>query len=127
MSARLCQRTDARPSPADWDDDDPMTLVEAVEVFGRRYPAKVSTLRSEIHRGRLTASYVGGAYWVTPASLKALFQCPVKPKAHGSTSGRAVPTPAQGGLSLTAGLSETERLSVARAAALSAWGMQSKS
>ena len=122
MSARLQHRS----QPADWDDDDPMTLVEAVEVFGERYPAKVSTLRNEIHRGRLTASYVGGAYWVTPASLRALFQCPVKPKARGSISGKAAPTPAPASRSLTGGLSETERLSAARAAALRAWGMQSR-
>lgn len=120
-------RAARRPDPGDWDDDDPMTLGEAVAVFRERYPVHVSTLRSEIHRGRLTASYVGGAYWVTPASLKALFQCPVKPKVHGSTSEKAVRTPAPARASPTAGLSGTERLSAARAAALSAWGMQSRS
>ena len=126
MTARLFQRTDARPDPSDWDDDDPMTLVEAVAVFGHRYPLKVSTLRSEIHRGRLTASHVGGAYWITPASLKALFQCHVKPKAPGSISERVAQTAGRASGSRIAGSSVTERTNKAQAAALSAWGMRSE-
>lgn len=123
MTAANDNRLAARPDPGDWDDDDPMTLVEAVKVFGRRYPIRVSTMRSEIHRGRLTASFVGGAFWVTPASLKALFQCPVKPKAPVSISGAAGRTPEPARRSPTAGSSVTERTSAAQAAALSAWGM----
>lgn len=109
MSAANDNRLAQRPSPADWDDDDPMTLVEAVAVFGDRYPLKASTMRSEIHRGRLKASFVGGAFWVTPASLKALFQCPVSPKAQGSTSGAVARTAAPASRYPTAGPSRLRR------------------
>lgn len=121
-----CSRAATRPDPADWDDDDPMTIAEVIAVFGDRYPVRPATLRSEIHRGRLTASFVRGAFWITPANLKALFQCPVKPKAQGSTSERGGQTPVQARRSPTGGLSETERMSAARATALSAWGMQNR-
>ena len=122
MSAAPKHRTDARPDPDDWSDDDPMTLIEFATVFSLTYPITVSAMRTEIGRGRLAASMIGGAYYVTPASVRALFLCPVSPKARASTSAKGGPTPAPGRPSRTGGSSETERLRSAQAAALSAWG-----
>ncbi|MNY22606.1 hypothetical protein D3C86_1562290 [compost metagenome] len=101
-----------------------MTLTEFVAVFGHRFPITVSAMRTEIGRGRLTASMIGGSYYVTPASVKALFQCPVNPKARASTSEKDGSTPAAARRSRTAGSSETGRLKSAQAAALSVWGRQ---
>jgi len=116
MSRRKIDRTEARPNPEDWADDDPMTLEEMAAVFSAKYPTTVSTLRLEIKRGRLTASKVSGAYWVTPANLKAFFSCPVAPKAPASISEKAAAKPAASP-SPIATSSETERLKSAQAAA----------
>lgn len=127
MSAKRKLRTDARPLPEDWQDDDPMTLVEFAAVFGAdaenpTYPLTVCTMRSEISKGRLTATFIGGTYYVTPSSVKARFKCHASPRGRGSTSGKGGSTPGQGKRSPTAGSSVTDRLKSAQAAALNAWG-----
>lgn len=104
-----------RPNPEDWADDDPLTLTEAVAVFSDKFPMTVSTLRTEIRRGRLTPAEVAGKHLVTPAQIKALFRCPVTPKAPASTFGQDGPKK----VSSPSGSSETERLRAAQAAALS--------
>ena len=93
-------RCHARPAPNDWDDDEPMTLVEAVEVFFADGPLTVSSLRSEIANGRLATAKVAGRYYVTPANLKALFEprillCPESQKAPAFTFARPGPTGGQ--------------------------------
>lgn len=117
MSARRQNRAGDRPAPEDWDDGDPMTLQEIVAVFSARYPCTVSTLRLEIGRERLTASFVGGAYYVTPANLKALFACPVPRKARASTFAKADVAPTEPS-SPTSGAYVTDRSRSAQAAAL---------
>ena len=124
MSAALRHRVDARPDPSDWGDDDPMTLNEFAQVFGSLYPVTVSAMRTEIGRGRLTATFVGGTYYVTPASVKALFKCHVSPRGRASTSGKGASTPEPAKRSPIDGSSLTERASAGRAAALSVWTKQ---
>lgn len=121
VSAR--SRASVRSSTSDWDDDDPMTLLEFAEVFGDQYPITVSAMRTEIGRGRLAASKVGGSYFVTPKKVKALFQCPAQPKVRGSISAGVEQTRAVANVSQTGGSSETDRLKSAQAAALNAWEM----
>lgn len=120
-------RTVDRPLPADWSDEDPMTLVEFATVFGADalhpvFPITVSGMRTEINRGRLTATFVGGSYFVTPSSVKALFKCHASPRGRGSTSAKDGSTTGAAKPSRTAGSSVTERVRSAQAAALSAWG-----
>ena len=119
VSAR--SRASIRASTSDWDDDDPMTLLEFAEVFGDQYPITVSAMRTEIGRGRLAASKVGGSYFVTPKKVKALFQCPAQPKVRGSISARVEQTRGVANASQTGGSSEMDRLKSAQAAALNAW------
>ena len=113
MPRSALARVERRPSPADWADDASMTLAEAAAVFGSDYPLTVSTLRTEIRRGRLTYAEVAGTFFVTPAAIRALFQpCLAKPKAPASTY--APPGPI--GRPKPSGSSETERAKSARAA-----------
>jgi hypothetical protein len=68
------------PRPADWADDDPMTLREAVAVFWPDGPLTVASLGGGVRKGRLTPAYVAGKQVVIPAQIGALFnrveECP---------------------------------------------------
>lgn len=111
---RKVLRSETRPSPAEWPDSAPMSLAEAVAVFGIELPITVSLLRTEIRAGRLAPARVAGKFFVTPDQLRALFQPRLAgPKTTASTSDRTEPkapsTP-----------SSTDRASAAQAAALAA-------
>lgn len=85
-------------------DDDTITLKDAAKHFG----FKLSTLRTEADRGRLTIYQIGNRYYTTPADIRAMVQqCRVAKKAPVSISIR----------SAKHGSSETERASSALAAA----------
>lgn len=110
-------RVAAKPRPEDWRDDDAMTLAEAVAVFYPQGPLTVSSLRTEIRKGRLLAVQVAGRLYVTPARLKGLFEPRADPwhvdqKAPGCILGKAAST---GGLT-TSGSSVTDRRKSAQAA-----------
>lgn len=110
-------RVAAKPRPEDWRDDDAMTLAEAVAVFYPQGPLTVSSLRTEIRKGRLLAAEVAGRLYVTPARLKGLFEPRTDPwlvdqKAPGSISGKVAPT----GGPTTSGSSVTDRKKSAQAA-----------
>lgn len=97
MSRDPLVRCHARPAPDDWTEDEPMTLVE---VFFANGPLTVSSLRTEIANGRLATAKVAGRYYVTPASLKALFEprilpCPESQKDPAFTFARQGPTGGQ--------------------------------
>jgi hypothetical protein len=53
VSAARKSRTDARPSPSDWADHDPMSLVEYVAVFSDEYPVTVSCLENGHPSGQI--------------------------------------------------------------------------
>lgn len=62
-------------------DNDPMTLDEAANRFG----LKVSTLRSEAKKGRLTIYKIGRKYYTSPNDIRRMVRaCRVDPKAHTS-------------------------------------------
>lgn len=104
-------RISARPRPEDWPADAAMRLEEAAAVFGLDYPITVSTLRTEIRKGRLTPAKVAGTFTITPAQIRDLYKpCPAEPKALASTSSSA---PA----ARPSGSSGMDRLSAAQAAA----------
>ena len=119
--ARHPARARQRPAPADWSEDAPMRLDEAVAVFGSDYPMTISTLRTEIRKGRLTPVEVAGKFFVTPSQIKALFQpCPPAPKAPASISARGGSTGELASAFRTSTSSATDRLNAAQAAARSA-------
>ncbi len=76
-----------------------MTLNEAVAVFYPSAPLTMSSLRTEIARGRLPAAKIAGRWFVTPANLRALFEprllpCPESQKDPAFTlTGCATPAP----------------------------------
>lgn len=85
-------------------DDDTITLKDAASHYGYT----VSTLRAEAGRGRLTIYKIGKRFYTTPADIKEMVkQCRVDQKGQGFTLIR-------GGNN---GLSETDRVSSALAAA----------
>jgi hypothetical protein len=60
-------------------DDDTITLKQAAEI----YSFKVSTLRAEHGKGRLTLYRIGNKDYTTPADIKEMVrQCRVDPKGH---------------------------------------------
>ena len=115
-------RAQQRPRPEQWATDEVMTLAEYAAVFWPAGPVTVSSLRTEIAKGRLTPARVRGLLWITPASVRALFQpeparaCPDVRKAPASTSAPAGSTPAPASRSPTSTTSETDRLRSAQAA-----------
>ena len=122
-------RVQRRPNPADWPDDEPMTLKEIIAVFYPDGPLTVASLRSSIAAGRLTPSFVAGKHFITPAQLRELFRpqpCPDAPKVRASTSAPAGSIPVRANPSPTSTTLGTERLRSARAAAQSALARLSK-
>ena len=73
--------------------DKMLRLREAAAALSPEGYVKVSTLRLEIARSRLTAMRIGKSYYVTPASLMEYKKkCLVSPKGHVSgSSGPATP------------------------------------
>jgi hypothetical protein len=112
-AARSLRRVEQRPDPALWAQDEPMTLQEYIAAFYPNGPLTVTSLRTEIHKGRLPISTVAGKHFVTPAAVAALFRpqsCHDKPKGRGSISGGGASTTEPAGPSPMSSTSETERL-----------------
>lgn len=85
-------------------DDDTITLKDAATHFG----FKVSALRTEADRGRLTIYKIGNRYYTTPADIREMVRkCRVEPKVRDFTLIR----------SASSGSSGTARASSALAAA----------
>ena len=84
----------------------PITLADACDLFPSS-KFKVSTLRAEAARGRLCIFRIGRRDYTTEASIREMVRkCQDAARHRGSTSTR----------SATSGLSETDRISSARAA-----------
>lgn len=63
-------RLQARPLPADWPEDEPMTLPEAVAVFWPDGPLTITSLRTAIRNGDLAFRKIAGKVFTTPRALK---------------------------------------------------------
>jgi hypothetical protein len=94
-------------------------LFSLAEAARRHFPCgtlKKSGLYSEIQKGRLKAVKIAGKLFVTDSDIQAMIEAArcepaVRPKAQGSISASAQDAPPSGS-------SETERASIAQAAAL---------
>lgn len=87
------------------------SLAEAVARFFPHGPLTVSSLRTEIRKGRLRVARVAGKYLVSESAIREMLEtCRVNEKPRDSTSERAAPTEAP------SGLSSTDRLRSAQAA-----------
>src|ERR1700730_9125827 len=84
-------RAKARPDPAQWDEDEVMTLIEAVEVFFPDGPLTLSSLRTAVAAGTLEIAKVAGKNLTTPRAIRKLVtpSClAAKPSRHDSGSER---------------------------------------
>lgn len=116
--ARRLARVELRPRPCAWADDEPMTLPEYIAVFYPNGPLTISSLRTEIAKGRLIPSAFAGKFFVTPGDIRALLStpCPVQPKAPASTYAKAVSIAAPAAQSQPSGSSEMDPGKLAQAA-----------
>jgi hypothetical protein len=101
------------------DDDEPMTLDAACKaVFNNAIGP--DTLRAEADRGRLVLEKIGRRYFVTRAAIREMRRkCQVDAPQKGQGSGSSLPASEPGAKTTPqSGSSGTDRLSIARAAAL---------
>ena len=77
-------RAKTRPSPAQWADDEVMTLVEAAAVFFPHGPLTLSSLRSAAPPERLKSRKVAGKDLTTPRAIRKL----VKPSCRAAKPNR---------------------------------------
>jgi hypothetical protein len=84
-------RAKARPDPAQWGEDEVMTLVEAAAVFFPEGPLTLSSLRRAAAAGTLEIAKVAGKDLTTPRAIRKLVKpsCrAAKPSRHDSGSER---------------------------------------
>ena len=87
------------------------SLAEAVARFFPHGPLTVSSLRTEIRKGRLRVALVAGKYLVSESAIREMLEkCRVTEKLPACSSGEPAPIVAPNGLS------ETDRLKSAQAA-----------
>jgi hypothetical protein len=85
-------RAKARPDPAQWGEDEVMTLIEAVAVFFPAGPLTLSSLRTAAAAGTLEIAKVAGKNLTTPRAIRKLVtpSClAAKPSRHDSGSEKA--------------------------------------
>ena len=78
-----------RPTPDLWRADEPMTLQEFIAVFYPLGPITVTSLRTEIAKGRLPVARVAGKYFVTRAAVMALLAPVTRSPAESEMAARA--------------------------------------
>jgi hypothetical protein len=67
-------RLGTRRLPADWGDDDLLTLAEAKALFFPAGPFTATALRSAAERGELSASRICGRLYTTPSAVRRFSQ-----------------------------------------------------
>jgi hypothetical protein len=77
-------RAKARPDPAQWGEDEVMTLVEAAAVFFPQGPLTLSSLRRAANAGTLEIAKVVGKDLTTPRAIRKL----VKPSCRAAKLSR---------------------------------------
>lgn len=76
MSRRYnSKRVASRPSPADWGDDELLTLAEASELLWPDGPIVTATLRTAARDGILGIAQIAGKLFTTKAQLAAMCRC----------------------------------------------------
>jgi hypothetical protein len=84
-------RAKARSDPAQWGEDEVMTLVEAAVVFFPHGPLTLSSLRGAAAAGTLEIAKVAGKDLTTPRAIRKLVKpscLAAKPSRHDSGSGK---------------------------------------
>ena len=78
-ACRVLPRIAARPDPAQWGDDELLTLQEAVALFWPVGPLSVSSLRTAIKDGQLAYAEIAGKFLTTKSSIARMSKCSEKP------------------------------------------------
>lgn len=65
-------RVKTRPDPAQWDDDEVLTLAEATALFFPQGPLTLSSLRNAVASGALEIARVAGKDLTTPRAIRKL-------------------------------------------------------
>lgn len=79
-------RVEARPDPADWRDDEPLTLAEAAWLFFPYGPLSEKSLRHAAAHGQLGFVRVAGKILTTPAAVRRMLTPDHRPSAGGHTA-----------------------------------------
>ncbi|EKS34516.1 hypothetical protein [Afipia broomeae] len=103
-------RVRTRPDPAQWHEDELLTLGEAAALYWPDGPLTETTLRTAARDGRLPISQIAGKFFVTKAALRCLTVCKPLGEAHRSPAPVAA-TGDQGYLADLAQVSEMRRRS----------------
>lgn len=83
--AAIPQRVRARPDPAQWADDELLTLVEAAALLYPRGPLTARSLRTEAANGKLDAERIAGKLFVTPQAIREMrLRCRVQREVRAS-------------------------------------------
>lgn len=113
MCAARANRATGRPRPEEWADNELMTLMEAAAVFWPNGPLTIASLRTEIRAGRLTAEFIAGKLFVTPAALRDMRRrCRARQKAPASSSASAPAEHPSSSSSILAGLRSAQAVAL---------------
>jgi hypothetical protein len=72
MTAKPPRRVAARPDPAQWADDELMTIKEAAALLWPSGPLTASSLRTAYRAGELDVTMIARKLLVTKSALKAM-------------------------------------------------------
>ncbi|MHC2617997.1 hypothetical protein ACVIW2_000028 [Bradyrhizobium huanghuaihaiense] len=72
--ARVC----ARPDPAQWSDDELLTLNEAASLFWPMGPLTCTSLRTAVRDGKLEVAEIAGKLLTSKRSISKMAQCAVR-------------------------------------------------
>ena len=78
MVNKLPRRVAARPDPAQWGDDELLTLAEAAALFWPQGPLTGSSLRTAYRAGTLRVAIIARKILVTKKGLKDMMEASTK-------------------------------------------------
>lgn len=71
-------RVAARPSPAQWAEDELLSLPEAAALFWPDGPLSTSSLRTAHRKGQLAVTEIAGKFLTTKAAIRQMSTCELK-------------------------------------------------
>ncbi len=86
---RRGDRVAARPDPAQWRDDELMTLDEAARLYWPDGLLTVKSLRTEVSNGHLAVARIAGKLFTSPAAIKRMTVCVARAPEPGRSRGRS--------------------------------------
>lgn len=94
-----------RPDPAQWGDDEPMTLAEAAALFFPQGPLTLCSLRTAVGAGKLEIARVAGKDLTTPRAIRKLVKPTCRAARQNLPASGSETTPPAGSSSIASGRS----------------------